>query len=102
MPLRRQWWVFDTDDQIIQNPHKIKHIPCVLIQGRYDTCTPAMTAWDIHKAWPEADFKLVGDAGHAGSEPGNGSRYSYRPLAHSISNRTSRFGQLLVKQDLKR
>jgi len=61
---------FDTDDQIIRNLHKIKHIPCVLIQGRYDMCTPARTAWDIHKAWPEADFRLVGDAGHAGSEPG--------------------------------
>ncbi len=61
---------FDVDDQIIRDLHKIKHIPCILIQGRYDMCTPMCTAWDIYKAWPEADFRLVGDAGHAGSEPG--------------------------------
>ena len=73
---------FDHDDQIIRNLHKIKHIPCVLIQGRYDMCTPARTAWDIHKAWPEADFRLVGDAGHAGSEPG---------IIHELIGATDRF-----------
>lgn len=61
---------FEVDDQVIRDLPKIKHIPCVLIQGRYDMCTPMRTAWEIHKAWPEADFKLVHDAGHAGSEPG--------------------------------
>ncbi len=73
---------FDSDDQIIRNLHKIKHIPCVLIQGRYDMCTPARTAWDIHKAWPEADFRLVGDAGHAGSEPG---------IVHELISATDRW-----------
>ncbi len=73
---------FDSDDQIIQNLHKIKHIPCVLVQGRYDMCTPVRTAWDIHKAWPEADFRLVGDAGHAGSEPG---------IVHELICATDRF-----------
>jgi len=72
----------DTDDQIIRNLHIIKKIPCVLIQGRYDMCTPARTAWDIHKAWPEADFRLVGDAGHAGSEPG---------IVHELICATDRF-----------
>ncbi len=75
---------FDPDDQLIRNLHKIKHIPCVLIQGRYDMCTPARTAWDIHKAWPEADFKLVGDAGHAGSEPG---------IVHELISATDRFAE---------
>ena len=74
----------ESDDQIIRNLHKIKHIPCVLIQGRYDMCTPARTAWDIHKAWPEADFKLVGDAGHAGSEPG---------IVHELISATDRFAE---------
>jgi len=73
---------FDYDDQIIRDLHKIKHIPCVLIQGRYDMCTPAKTAWDIHKAWPEADFRLVGDAGHAGSEPG---------IVHELISATDRY-----------
>ncbi len=75
---------FDPDDQLIRNLHKIKHIPCVLIQGRYDMCTPARTAWDIHKAWPEADFRLVGDAGHAGSEPG---------IVHELISATDRFAE---------
>jgi hypothetical protein len=73
---------FDADDQIIQNLHKIKHIPCVLIQGRYNMCTPVRTTWDIHKAWPEADVRLVGDAGHTSSEPG---------IVHELICATDRF-----------
>jgi proline iminopeptidase len=42
----------------------------VIVQGRYDICTPMMTAWDLHRAWPEAEFVVVDDAGHAASEPG--------------------------------
>ena len=45
-------------------------IPGVIVQGRYDVATPAVTAWDLHRAWPTADLRLVGDAGHAYSEPG--------------------------------
>ncbi|GAA2178825.1 prolyl aminopeptidase [Leucobacter tardus] len=45
-------------------------IPAVIVQGRYDACTPPRTAWDLHRAWPEADFVMVPDAGHAASEPG--------------------------------
>ena len=45
-------------------------IPAVIVQGRYDMCTPAMTAWDLHAAWPEAEFHLIADAGHAYDEPG--------------------------------
>ena len=33
-------------------------------------CTPVMTAWDLHRAWPEADLRIIGDAGHAYDEPG--------------------------------
>jgi len=40
------------------------------VQGRYDVGTPMMTAWDLHRAWPEAEFIVVDDAGHAASEPG--------------------------------
>lgn len=79
---------FDPDDQIIQNLHKIKHIPAVLIQGRYDMCTPVRTAWDVHKAWPEADFRLVGDAGHASSEPG---------IVHELICATDRFAVSVSK-----
>ena len=40
------------------------------MQGRYDMATPAVTAYELHQAWPEADFQIVPDAGHAFSEPG--------------------------------
>lgn len=61
---------FERDDQIIANVGRVRNIPAVMVQGRYDACTPVKTAWELHKAWPEADFKLIDDAGHAASEPG--------------------------------
>ena len=61
---------FEVDDQLLRDVGKIRHIPGVIVQGRYDVVTPAMSAWDLHRVWPEADFRLVPDAGHAQSEPG--------------------------------
>jgi proline iminopeptidase len=58
------------EGQLIRNAHRLKGIPGVIIQGRYDVATPPKTAWDLHKAWPEAQFIMVPDAGHAVSEPG--------------------------------
>ncbi len=61
---------FDADDQLLRDAYKLKKIPGIIVQGRYDVCTPAVTAWDLHRAWPEAEFHMVGDAGHAFDEPG--------------------------------
>lgn len=61
---------FDRDDQLIANVGRIRRIPGVIVQGRYDVCTPMKTAWELKRAWPEADFQLIDDAGHAASEPG--------------------------------
>ncbi|GAA3598413.1 prolyl aminopeptidase [Klugiella xanthotipulae] len=58
------------EGQLIANAHLLKDIPAVIVQGRYDTCTPPRTAWDLHRAWPEAELHLVADAGHAVTEPG--------------------------------
>lgn len=58
------------EGQLIAGVDRIRHIPAVIVQGRYDVCTPAMTAWDLHRAWPEAEFTMVPDAAHAASEPG--------------------------------
>jgi proline iminopeptidase len=58
------------EGQLIRNAHRLKGIPGVIIQGRYDIATPPKTAWELHKAWPEAQFIMVPDAGHAVSEPG--------------------------------
>ena len=59
------------EGQLIRNAHRLKNIPGVIIQGRYDIATPPKSAWDLHRAWPEAQFIMVPDAGHAVSEPGN-------------------------------
>ena len=61
---------FEVDNQLLRDAHKLKRIPGVIVQGRYDVCTPAVTAWDLHRAWPEAEFHMVDDAGHAFDEPG--------------------------------
>ena len=61
---------FFTPGQLIEGAERIRHIPGVIVQGRYDVCTPMRTAWDLHRAWPEAEFHVVDDAGHAVSEPG--------------------------------
>ena len=58
------------DGQLIDGVDIIRHIPTVIVQGRYDVCTPMMTAHDLHTAWPEAEFVVVDDAGHSASEPG--------------------------------
>jgi proline iminopeptidase len=73
---------FEADDQLLRDVGRIRHIPGVIVQGRYDVVTPAMSAWDLHRAWPEADFRLVPDAGHAQSEPG---------IAHELISATDRF-----------
>lgn len=61
---------FMEEGQLLRDAYKLHAIPGTIIQGRYDVCTPARTAWDLHKAWPQAQFHLVPDAGHAFDEPG--------------------------------
>lgn len=61
------WW---EDGQLIRDATRLSEIPAVIVQGRYDMCTPVMTAWDLHRAWPEADLRIIADAGHAFDEPG--------------------------------
>lgn len=59
------------EGQLIRDAReRLSGIPGVIVQGRYDVCTPARTAWDLHRAWPEAELHLIPDAGHASSEPG--------------------------------
>jgi len=60
------------DGQLLEKAEvdKIRHIPCTIVQGRYDSVCPATTAWELHKVWPEADFIMVPDAGHNAKETG--------------------------------
>jgi proline iminopeptidase len=61
---------FPTENHLIENVEKIRHIPTVIVQGRYDVVCPITSAWELHKAFPEAEFIVVPDAGHSVSEPG--------------------------------
>ncbi len=62
---------FDSDNYLIENVNKIRHIPAVIVQGRYDVVCPMMSAWELHRAWPEAELHVTPDAGHSATEPGN-------------------------------
>ena len=58
------------EDQLLRDVGKIRHLPAVIVQGRYDVICPMRSAWDLHRAWPEADLRIAGDAGHSAFEPG--------------------------------
>jgi proline iminopeptidase len=73
---------FEYDGQLLDRAQRLKSIPGVIIQGRYDVVTPMETAWALHKAWPEAEFVVVPDAGHTATEPG---------LADALVRATNRF-----------
>jgi len=72
----------ERDDQLLRNVEKIKNIPAVIVQGRYDVVCPMRSAWDLHRAWPEADLRIVADAGHSAFEPG---------ITHELVEATDRF-----------
>jgi proline iminopeptidase len=61
---------FDTPNWILEKVAKIRHIPGIIVQGRYDVVCPARSAWDLHKAWPESQLNFIPDSGHAAAEPG--------------------------------
>ncbi len=58
------------EGQLLRDAHKLKGIPGLIVHGRYDMPCPLRTAWDLAKAWPDADFHIIEGAGHAFSEPG--------------------------------
>ncbi|NII09121.1 prolyl aminopeptidase [Oleiagrimonas sp. C23AA] len=73
---------FEHDDQLLRNVDRLRKIPAVIVQGRYDVVCPIRSAWDLHRAWPEADLRIVQDAGHASFEPG---------ILHELIEATDRF-----------
>jgi proline iminopeptidase len=73
---------FGTDGALLKGVDKIRHIPTVIVQGRYDVVCPMTSAWDLHRSWPEADLRIVPDAGHAAMEPGT---------AHELVSATDRY-----------
>lgn len=73
---------FMEEDYLLKNVERIRHIPAVIVQGRYDIVCPAVSAFELAAAWPEADLRIVPDAGHAAFEPGN---------IHELVSATDRF-----------
>ena len=65
---------FTHPDQLLDGVDRVRHLPATIVQGRYDMPCPMTTAWDLHRRWPEAEFHVVPDAGHAAMEPGIRSR----------------------------
>jgi proline iminopeptidase len=60
-----------SESQLLDDVPRIRHIPATIVQGRYDVVCPATSAWDLHRVWPEADLRIVPDAGHSAFESGN-------------------------------
>ncbi|MGB3293996.1 MAG: prolyl aminopeptidase [Phormidesmis sp.] len=75
---------FTSADQLLSNVNRIRHIPCVIVQGRYDVVCPMTSAWDLHRAWPEAELVIVDTAGHSATEPG---------ITTALVEATDRFAQ---------
>ena len=61
---------FTSDNHLLAGVNGIRHLPAVIVQGRYDVVCPMVTAWELHRAWPEAAFNIVPDAGHSSMEAG--------------------------------
>ena len=61
---------FDHEDQLLRDVDRIRQIPGVIVHGRYDVICPIENAFDLHRAWPEAELHVVPDAGHSMTEQG--------------------------------
>jgi proline iminopeptidase len=62
--------IFLPENSLLANVDRIRNIPCVIVQGRYDAVCPIVSADDLHRAWPEAEYHIIPDAGHSAWEPG--------------------------------
>jgi len=62
--------LFEPDDRLLEGVGRIRHLPAVLVHGRYDIICPIATADELHRRWPEASFQIVPDAGHSAMETG--------------------------------
>ncbi|TNE58209.1 MAG: prolyl aminopeptidase [Sphingomonadales bacterium] len=61
---------FLEEGQLLENAHRLRGIPGVIVQGRHDCCTPPAAAWALKQVWPEVDLQIVPDGGHLYTEPG--------------------------------
>ncbi|MFE9957620.1 prolyl aminopeptidase [Micromonospora sp. NPDC005299] len=78
---------FLTETQLLDGVDRIRHLPAVIINGRYDLCCPPVSAYDLARRWPEAELTIVPDAGHSAAEPG---------IARELLRATDHFADLLT------
>ncbi len=62
--------LFLAENALLNDIDGIRHLPAIIVQGRYDMVCPIGTANALHQAWPEADYVVIPDAGHSAMEPG--------------------------------
>ena len=77
---------FEREGQLLADAHRVRHLPCSIVHGRYDVVTPVKNAWDLSQVWPEAELRVVPDAGHAMTEPG---------IVHELIGATRRHAALV-------
>jgi proline iminopeptidase len=75
---------FETENQLIENIDKIRSIPSVIVQGRYDVVCPMKTAWELSEAWPEAEMIIAPSSGHTAFE---------KEIIHALISATNKFGK---------
>jgi proline iminopeptidase len=80
----------EQDDQLLRDVARIRDIPAVIVQGRYDMVCPLRSAWDLHRAWPEAELRIVPDAGHSAFEAGIARANWWRQPTASRARRSAR------------
>ncbi len=73
---------FLDEGQLLRDIDRVHDIPAVIVQGRHDVVCPAVSAWDLHRAWPGSQLHIVPDAGHAAFEPG---------IVHHLVEATDKF-----------
>ena len=73
---------FEPEDQLLRNADRIRHIPGIIVHGRYDVICALESAWALHKAWPEADLRIVQQGGHSALDPW---------IRHELIEATDRF-----------
>lgn len=75
------------EGQLLEDTVRIRHLPTVVVQGRYDVRTPLVATWELCRVWPEVEVHLVEDAGHASDEPG---------VREALAATTDRFAEVAV------
>lgn len=71
--IEAHYFVHDTflePNQLLRDAYRLKELPGYIVHGRYDMVCPLQSAWDLHRAWPQAKLEIVPDAGHSAAEPG--------------------------------